>query len=128
MSVTGPGIFQSDSAYDYLYVLIHNLKDELVSFFSPRMESGFISDDIDDFDGNIMPCMDILITLSKHYEVTVAINRSDMQHWKKMAVELFDTVADEFYASEEFIKERRSIIENTFNQLEERCYNGVLPE
>ena len=131
MAVDGPGNFDSDRAHDYLTVLLMRMIRELVVYFSSDRLTEFPFREFPVGEGvfDVMACIDILVTLSKHYDQFIPVHCSIAQKWAKIYLENYDELnRNNLYESNIIrARERRAVIEKTFAEFEELCDDDELP-
>lgn len=123
MASWGPSNFDSDSALDKLAKWCEFLLKEVEEFYS---QSGEIDDlsFLRKADGNIIPNVDIVVTLCEHYEsYYIGVSSDLVKSWKDIYLRIHDRVFDASkYPSNVDLSEacqRRCIVEDTFDRLYE---------
>jgi hypothetical protein len=115
MGAWGPGNFDNDAAGDF--------RDEVILNLVRNMERSLETEDLDNFDlddigdGLLMPSADLLLTLCKFYRISPMIAEDKLSVWKDQYLAIFDEVIDTYGAKDEYKKERRAVISNTFDEL-----------
>jgi hypothetical protein len=118
MGSWGSGNFDNDSACDYL----DSIKFQLIR----KIEEGFISveaaDFADDYEHEIMASVDILSLLTEqYYGHRPGIEAQVVQAWKSQFLSIYDQNSEDEEVPLEYHRERRKVIEDTFNKLEEQA-------
>lgn len=108
MSRWGEENFDSDSARSYLEEILQQLVETLEKEFELKKAGKILGE------SDIMPCIDIILTLAKGYPdfVPYWIQEYPISKWKTSYLKIFDEedeVPDD---------ERRAVIVRTFNELE----------
>jgi hypothetical protein len=118
MGSWGSGNFDSDSACDYL----DSIKFQLIQ----KIEEGFTSledaDFADDYEHEIMASVDILSLLTEqYYGHNPHVEAQVVQTWKSQFLSIYDQNSEDDEVTLEYQRERRKVIEDTFNKLEEQA-------
>ncbi|MBC7814636.1 MAG: DUF4259 domain-containing protein [Burkholderiales bacterium] len=120
MGTWGLGNFESDNAEEYLDTVMKRLVDEIKSHLSPEKLN---EEDFLEAYGEIIviPAIDILASLQEQYRSYGYIDRVMVNDWKREYLQAYDR-EDGMY-SEEHTRERRAIIEATFERLRQSTYS-----
>lgn len=118
MSTWGIGNFENDSAADFLDRLV----DQMYAVVSDAMSSdnvekpGFLTRH---GENKIMPAIAIVLGLYDQFEIGLAIFEKDnLQEWKDRYLAAYDReIHNLFNPDDNFITQRRQVIESTFNRL-----------
>ena len=116
MGVWGYGNFESDSAMDVLAVWINRMIESIREVFT-YVSQHTLYDNYGESD--IVTNVDILGTLFKEYQIYPDLELDEVRQWKQEYLDSFDRIAakrSDFEAIE-FAKNRRPIVEKTFNRL-----------
>ncbi len=118
MGTWGPGVFQNDDALDYADSLAEEMYAAIEDFFAeeePEFDYG---------ESQILPRIKLFAYLSRHaYEAEDPIGRcsppllSIIEDWKRRYLAGFDRSVDDFESDPVYKRERRRVIEETFDEL-----------
>lgn len=115
MGTWGAGNFSSDGALDYLGEMIDNLTNHVQSL----LNKGTFADLDECGESELMPSVHIISLLCEH--CNGAPPKQDMiASWRAQYLQRFDTQIDALGADLEFKNERRAVISNTFETLEQQ--------
>ena len=110
--------FESDGALDFL----DSTYNEFIRLIRGCMSSDrlFQSDWFFEHYGEprMIPALDILITLIEKYDVGPdSLESKEIKEWKKVYLEIYDGVIDQYTSKVEYKVERRRVIKDTFDKL-----------
>lgn len=118
MGAWGNGNFEKDVAYDYLGILLTHIVlqiREAIDRFKNELE---VVDFSGDGNGQIVAHIDIMTTLSKHYETYPEIRVTEVEDWKTIALKAFDSdMRQRGSPDSKYAKHRRPVIVETFDKL-----------
>jgi hypothetical protein len=115
MGTWGASNFENDSACDFLVAHVRKILDEVRAKFIP--ENYNRSDFLETWgESQVIPALDICITLSIEYDVTPQLDLEMLHQWKTLYLEIFDRNTYTYRA--EFKAERRVFVVETFDRLE----------
>lgn len=114
MGVWGAGNFDNDMAGEFL----DELKMQLIRNVEEAISHNMDIDLDEQFDGLVMPSVDVLITICEQYEVSPMLDTTKVTQWKKFFLSYYNTTIDQYGAKEPYKQNRRKVIEQTFDKLE----------
>jgi hypothetical protein len=114
MGTWGMGIFDSDSAAEFLDKVIDELLVKVRNLFVEVLKKNFLLQSYGE--QRIVPAIDIIITLSSHYETSPRVETDEAKAWKENYLKIFDIEMTNQYSEENF-RERRQILLGTFDKL-----------
>lgn len=118
MGSWGSGNFDNDSACDYLDSIKFQIIRKIEDGFE-RVEEG---DFADDYEHEIMASVDILSLLTEqYYGHHPRVEAQTVRTWKTQFLSIYDQNSEDDEVTLEFYRQRRKVIENTFNKLEEQA-------
>ncbi|MBX9693199.1 MAG: tetratricopeptide repeat protein [Cyanobacteria bacterium] len=119
MGTWGPGVFQNDDALDYADSLAEEMYASIEEFFAEE-EPEFI----DYGESQIIPRLKIFAYLARQaYEAEDPIGRCSppllaiIENWRLRYLDGFDRMIDEFESDSAYKRDRRKVIEDTFDEL-----------
>jgi hypothetical protein len=116
MGTWGAGNFDSDDAREYLDSVMKQMVSLIENYLGtkPTQECDF-----DALEGKLLPSVDILITLSKHYQEPLNVELKTVQQWRKRILVIYDETIDTLDPKDDFKIDKRRTVEDTFQELEE---------
>jgi hypothetical protein len=118
MGVFGASNFENDEAQNYLGALVEELKQDIQACFK-LLETGEL--DLEHADGNLLPPMDICVTLFENYGKKVFLSKARVRSWKQAFLQLYDDTIDEDDPKPGHKEARRQVIAATFDRFEAAC-------
>jgi hypothetical protein len=118
MGTWGSGNFDSDSACDYL----DSIKFQLIKKIEDCLAGIDDEDFTDDCENEIMASVDILSLLTEqYYGHHPRVEAQVVRAWKSQFLSLYDQDNEDDELALEYYRQRREVIEDTFNKLEEQA-------
>jgi hypothetical protein len=118
MGSWGSGNFDSDAACDYL----DSLKFQLIRKIEDCLASINDGDLADDCEHEVMASVDILSLLTEqYYGHHPRVEAQVVRTWKVYFLKIYDQNSDDDELALEYHRQRREVIEATFNKLEEQA-------
>ncbi len=114
MGTWGSGVFESDSASDFLDEAIRKLTHEIVFFLSDETLTGLPSAARD----QVAAAADILALWCEHYETFPNVSKKVVRRWREVYLQQFDTDKAWDKEDSDVRTQRRKVIETTFARLE----------
>ncbi|HEX2621704.1 MAG TPA: DUF4259 domain-containing protein [Phototrophicaceae bacterium] len=125
MGTWGPGNFDSDNACEYLDQLLDQLIQNIEKIMTELAgENPFYA--MEEYGDQIMmPALDVVLTLSRHYDERPHLESKQIELWRDTYLDIYDRsihpsgVKPDFdqLPEDDYSKQRRLIIMDTFNQL-----------
>jgi predicted ABC-type exoprotein transport system permease subunit len=114
MGTWGPGNMENDDAGAFLDALIESLTQTIMAYLDLELMSkqGYWERYAV---GKLLPAMDIVITLCKHYDAAFQVEEEIVKDWKERFLKFFDQLTNVY--SEDHSKKRREIIIETLEKL-----------
>ncbi|HEX2618931.1 MAG TPA: hypothetical protein VHL11_02260 [Phototrophicaceae bacterium] len=114
MGTWGMGIFENDDAGEFLDKTIQGFIDQIDYFLSPEILA------TDGYWGNygqgqLLPVIDITLTLCDHYRCAFPVETSRVKHWLELTLRVLDAQIDVYYPPDK--AEKREVILDIFNRL-----------
>jgi hypothetical protein len=113
MSTWGIGNFENDRSWGMVEPIIDELIDTIQRCLADPEENLTCGE------GDLMPSVDILVTLGRAYpNILFKLREQPVTEWKKMYLRMYEEQS-EFSMEHEFQSKRKDIIAETFSNLEE---------
>ena len=112
MGTWGMGIFESDDAGEFLDKIIEELVIKIRGHFTKSNHHSFMFY----ASHQIIPAIDIIITLVTHYESSPIVDVAEAKNWKEEYLKIFDEQMP-IQSTEEDFAERRQIVVEVFDKL-----------
>jgi hypothetical protein len=117
MSAWGQDIFENDSAYGELALLLEHIVSNIRQGFTQDAEE-WIYGEGDAGEAQIMANIDILYTLCRHYATCPDVELSEVEMWQRQYLATFDRITEQRgTASSDHTPERRRYIKAAFDRL-----------
>jgi hypothetical protein len=118
MGTWGAGNFDDDTAADHLSILTGRLRAEV----GKAIDAGAGEIEPDEYGGVAVPCNVELLALiaEQRWVGTMLPSLEVAEAWKKKYLDVWDGYIDELEPSEEWKKERRAVLVQTFDRLLEQ--------
>jgi hypothetical protein len=117
MSTWGPGIFDNDSAGDFLSLIVEQMFEVIKKHLTVETVEalGFIELH---GDSKVLPAIGIVIALHKQLNMPVGtFYDQDIAEWRRLYLKGWDKGIDHFFSSEDELRvTKRRIIEETFDE------------
>lgn len=118
MGAWGTGNFDNDSACDYL----DSIKFQLIRVIEDCFPSEDDTDLLDECGDELMASVEILTLLTEHYYGhNPHVEASEARNWKERFLRIYDEQIDDYEPDPEYKIERRTVIVDTFDKLEQQA-------
>ena len=118
MGTWGAGNFDNDSACDYL----DSIKFQLIKVIEDCFQTEDETELLDECGDELMASVEILTLLTEHYYGhNPHVEVSEAQRWREKFLRMYDEQLDDYEPQKDYNIERRKIIEDTFNKLEQQA-------
>lgn len=114
MGTWGSGVYENDTASDYLSKTIERLLNDirLQINYQIRLNAGFSESDI------LICDIDLLTLLCEKRDLNIHLpEKEEIERWEKVYMDIWDSTIDETCPTEEYKIERRRVLNQTFNKL-----------
>ncbi len=113
MAIWGPGNFERDDSLNVLEGVFEEIIEDIQRCFTFESERTLY----EDFgEATIVAQIDILCTLLKHYQYVPDFGTEKIAKWKQDYLDTFDRTINQYSSSPDYIKSRRQVVENTFDE------------
>jgi hypothetical protein len=117
MGTWGEGNFDKDDAFEFLEIMLDDLIRTIRTCLSSRRTANYHWFYENYGEARLMPAVDMLITLTKHYGTSVSeLETHEITEWKMTYLRIFDAVIGD-YAPNDYRTKRREVIVATFDEL-----------
>lgn len=116
MRTWGSGNFENEGASNLLYEFINPFTATIAELMTELRDAERFKEL---GEAQIMPMLDIVITLSTHYKTVPSIEPGMLQEWRIKYLSAYDKYIGDLDLNDDFKEERRAIILKTFDNLKE---------